>query len=210
MKLMISLIQIKLIIGILKIRGQLLRVLSLQQENTLSHFLLFIAIMQDICGNLQLKWDKASRRRIGHPFGMNVGREHYRALTNLRFADDVLLVAQSKADISKMLKHFSELAWQYGLKLNFDKTKVLTWNHLSRRSSSITVGERPVEILDEFVAEKYLGRKLSFSNLHRTELENRIASAWAAFHMHKGRLCNKNYHVKDRIRLFDAVVSATL
>ena len=43
----------------------------------------------------------------------------------MRFADDVLLVAQSKSDLAKMLTHFTERSAQYGLKLNYDKTKVL-------------------------------------------------------------------------------------
>ena len=118
--------------------------------------LLFIAIMQDLCEGLQQKWAKASSRRKGHPSGIDIAKDG-RFLTNLRFADDVLLVAQSKSDLVKMLTHFSKQASYYGLKLNYDKTKVLTWNHLSQGHSSIIVGDQAVEILAEDKAEKYLG-----------------------------------------------------
>ena len=61
--------------------------------------LLFIAIMQDLCGKLQQKWAKTSNKRKGHPLGVHVDNSCARALTNLRFADDVLLTARSKQDI---------------------------------------------------------------------------------------------------------------
>ena len=64
-----------------------------------------------------------------------------------------------------------------------------------------------VEVLDEKAAEKYLGRKLCFEDGQETEFKNRFAAAWAAFHRHKGELCNKFYCLRDRVKLFDAVVS---
>ena len=60
---------------------------------------------------------------------MNIKNSGGRTLTNLRFADDVLLVAHSKADIFKMLSDFAANAELYGLKLNFDITKVIMWDH---------------------------------------------------------------------------------
>ena len=95
-------------------------------------------------------------------------------MTNLRFADDVLLIAQSKTDVSKMLKHFSDSASQYGLKLNYDKTKVMTWDSLKNGSSSIAVAGNRVEILGESVGEKYLGR--SFLLVVATKQSYRTAS----------------------------------
>ena len=171
--------------------------------------LLFIAIMQDLCGTLQVKWAKASARRKGHPFGIEIAKDG-RFLTNLRFADDVLLVAQSKSDLVKMLTHFSDRSSVYGLKLNYDKTKILTWDRLRRGCSAVTIHGRQVEVLAENQAEKYLGRKLCFQNSQATELNHRLACAWASFHKHKSELCGKNYNVNDRVKLFEAVVSTTL
>ena len=171
--------------------------------------LLFIAVMQDLCGSLQERWAKASARRKGHPFGIDVANDG-RFLTNLRFADDVLLVAQSRVDLNKMLVHFSQGAANYGLKVNYEKTKVLTWNYLSMGCPALVVGDCRVEVLAEDAAEKYLGRKLCFHDSQLTELNHRIASAWASFHKHKAELCGKYYPLKDRARLFEAVVTATL
>ena len=75
--------------------------------------------------------------------------EPRRTLTNLWFADDVVLVAQSEADMSQMLIHLAELASQHNLKLNLVKKKAMARNHLRKGCISISVGESSVQILDE-------------------------------------------------------------
>ena len=172
--------------------------------------LLFLAVMQDMFGSLEQRWENLSKRRKGKPLGIHVGEGQGRALTDLRFANDVLLVATSKADISKMLTHVMEAGQKYGLKINFEKTKILTWDHYRHSCTELALGEHSVKILPEEEAEKYLGRKLSFKSSCQVELQNRIDAAWAAFHVHKGELCCKHYSLKDRCRLFDATVSPTL
>jgi len=162
--------------------------------------------MQAIFGELQETWSKANRRRMRVPFGIEIV-QGLRNLTELRFADDVILVAQSRSDIQKMLQHLETTSAKFGLKINFGKTRVLTWNALSLPSTSIMLGEQSVAILDECASESYLGRKLAFSASQDIELRHRIASGWAAFAKHKSELCCKHYQLKDRLKLFDAVVT---
>ena len=59
-------------------------------------------------------------------------------------------------------------------------------------------------------AVEYLGRKHSFKDLHETELDHRISKTWDKFMMMKGELCSKHYRLQDRLRLFQATVSATV
>ena len=172
--------------------------------------LLFVSIMQDLFGDLQQKWFKLSQRRKNHPIGICLGAGHGRPLTDLHFADDVLLVAQSRTDIKKMLTHVTQEAQTYGLTLNFEKTEVLTWDHLRQNCRQLWLGENSVDILGQDAAEKYLGRKLALEDTYRVELENRISAAWAAFHTHKQELCCRHYRLKDRCRLFEATVTPTL
>ena len=87
--------------------------------------LLFIAVMQACFGKLEENWFKANRKRTGLPFGISI-KQHIRNLTNLRFADDVILVAQSRSDIAKMLHHLQASAAKFGLKILLGKTKVMT------------------------------------------------------------------------------------
>ena len=171
--------------------------------------LLFIAVMQACCEELQTKWTKANRRRKGLQFGVSLDTT-VRNLMELRFADDVILVAQQRTDVCKMMRDLGVAAGRFGLKINFQKTKVLTWNALAGSRTTITVGSHQVDIVDEAASEKYLGRKLSFEDCQHTELRNRIAAAWAAFHRHKGELCNKSYRLSDRARLFEATVTPTI
>ena len=66
----------------------------------------------------------ANRRRKGAVFGVDLDSGGSGdTLTNLRFADDVVLVAQTHGDIRKMLNDFAARAVKYGLKINFDKKK---------------------------------------------------------------------------------------
>ena len=91
--------------------------------------LLFIAVMQARFGDLNKKWAMLNHRRQGIKFGIDVDG---RILTELRFADDVLLFSQQRSDVTKMLSHLSATARRFGLKINFSKTKVLTWNSLAQ------------------------------------------------------------------------------
>lgn len=164
--------------------------------------------MQDLLGGLQAKWDAADKRRKGVKFGLPVGDGA--SLTNLRFADDVMLVAHNKRDITRMLSQLADAANKYGHKLHFGKTKIMTWDRLAAGCSSIFLGDKRVSILKETETEKYLGRKLCFADSCEVEVRNRLAGGWAAFHKHKGELCNRFYRTSDRVRLFDAVVSPTV
>ena len=48
---------------------------------------------------------------------------------------------------------------------------------------------------------------LSLSDHQEKKQGHRIAAAWSAFQKHKGKLCSKHYKLRDRIRLFEAVVT---
>ena len=119
----------------------------------------------------------------------------------------MILVSQSKQDVIKMLRHLAEAAAKYGLKLHFGKTKILTWNHLAHPATSVDIDGQTVAILDESCSERYLGRKLVFNSSQDVEIDNRIACGWAAFTKHRSELCCKLYPLRDRIRLFDAVIT---
>ena len=106
-----------------------------------------------------------------------------------------------------MLNDMSEYSQRYGLRINFAKTKALTWNHSVGSRASIQVGGEQVAVVDETASERYVGRKLVFQNSHYVELQNRIASGWAAFHKQKNLLRSKLCRLADRAKLFESVVT---
>ena len=108
---------------------------GVKQGDPISSFL-FIAVMEVIFRRLKTRWSHLNKRRSGQYFGMVID-DPVDPLTNLRFADDVLLVACSRTDVSKMITDLALEAAKYGLRLHMGKTKVLT-DCLSKRPSSIT------------------------------------------------------------------------
>ena len=168
--------------------------------------LLFIAVMEEVFRELKMKWSSADLRRTGAGFGLPVDNTK-EPLTNLRFADDVLLFAQSRADVIKMTSHLAKTAAKYGLKLNYAKTKILDIHGIGTDAATVLIDGSSVEVLGPLCSERYLGRKICFGSYHETEIKNRIAAGWASFMKHKTEFCSKHCSFKLKAKLFEAVVT---
>ena len=167
--------------------------------------LLFIAVMEQCLQELKQRWKHLNSRRMRTGYGIVID-DPQDPLLNLRFADDVILIARSQQDIAKMIRDLGVTAAKYGLKLHKGKTKVMT-NNAAAQGQQIDVDGSAVDIVDENGAEKYLGRKLSVNNLRQAELKHRIACGWGAFAQYRTELCGKHYSFADKARLFDCVVT---
>ena len=168
--------------------------------------LLFNALLEDIFKQLKQSWTTPK-------YGVQIGHTRTSTITNLRFADDVLLFAPTLPQLTTMLNDLHNLAEQYGLELHPDKTVILS--NLSQRrgrqaTKTVQVGSRQGKVLDYDDNTKYLGRKLCFSDYHTTELDNRIATAWRKFNALRDELTNKRYYLQSRIRLFDSTITPTI
>ena len=165
--------------------------------------LLFNSLLEHVFRKLKVKW-----RELG--IGIDMGTDE--RLNNLRFADDVLLIAKKKPHLVKMLEDLQREALHYGLELHPDKTKILTncSNKTGRDScTTVAVNDMNIEILPLEETVKYLGRKVTFGNFQGVELQNRVRCAWAKFMSNKDELTGKQYALKQRLRLFESVVSPT-
>ena len=168
--------------------------------------LLFNAVLEDVFTTLKQKWSS-------HDYGIRLGHTRATNITNLRFADDVLLYATTLPQITTMLNDLHHAAGQCGLELHPDKTVVLS--NLSRRrgrqtATTTTVGGKPVKILNYNEHTKYLGRKLTFDDPHITEVDHRISIAWRKFNALRDELTNKRYPLRQRIHLFNATITRTV
>ena len=56
--------------------------------------------------------------------GIKIAR---RNINNLRYADDTTLVAESEEELKSLLMKMKEKSGKAGLKLNIQKTKIITW-----------------------------------------------------------------------------------
>ena len=167
--------------------------------------LLFIAVLDTIMGTLKKRWLYLNQRRKGVGYGIVVD-DPSDPLTNLRFADDLLLVAQSRADAVKMLDALRVEAKKYGLNVHMGKTKLLT--NCEERLRCVRVGGDDINILAEGESEKYLGRKLTLHNYHEAELNHRISNAWAGFNQFRKELCCRKFDIKLRLWLFESIVTS--
>ena len=168
--------------------------------------LLFNTVLQYSLKDEIQRWQKKKG------MGMYLSDHDRDCLTNLRFADDVMMFATSKEQIRKMMNEFKKATAKVGLKIHQDKTKILsnqsTINSNTKRH--IEVGEMSIEILTINESVKDLGQRISFHQQETIEIKSRIRAAWATFHKYRQELTSKNYMLKHRLRLFDATVSPTL
>jgi len=169
--------------------------------------ILFTALLESVMRPLKKRWMRLNRKRSAVGYGITVN-DPTSPLTNLPCADDLILIAQSKSDAGKMLESLRVEASKYGLELHMGKTKILPMRECS--GASMKVGNNLLSILAPSDAERYLGRKLSMGNYHEVEVRNRISAAWASFVYYKAELCCRSFGKKQRLRLFDTVVTPCL
>ena len=168
--------------------------------------LLFNTVFQYSMKDDILRWQKKKG------MGIYLSDNDHDCLTNLRFADDVLLLASSKEQIRKMLCEFKKSTEKVGLRIHPEKTKILSNQSIinSDTRKELEVQDMKIEILTRNECVKHLGQKISFHHQETTEIKNRIRASWATFHKYRQELPSKNYTLKHRLRLFDAAISPTI
>ncbi|KAK6727851.1 hypothetical protein RB195_005492 [Necator americanus] len=97
-------------------------------------------------------------------------------LTDLEYADDVVIFAESSTKLQHVVNLVSKLAAAYGLRLRHDKCKQM-WIS-SRPRTGIRVDGQPIELVDEFC---YLGCTLKNNGSYERDVQQRCAKATSAF-----------------------------
>ena len=164
--------------------------------------ILFNASLEKIMRPLKSKWQNKK-------WGLKIGSEHDN-LTNLRFADDLLLIGRSRRQVANMLSDLDMEAGKVGLAIHPAKTK-LFFNGIGSEGGTIPgivkVAGHDIEVLAADKSTPYLGQALNLHDVHGTEIKHRIARAWAKFGIYYKELTDKSYPLKSRLKLFDSVVT---
>ena len=108
-----------------------------------------------------------------HPTGIAVGG---RLVNNLRYADDIVLVAKSMQELQDLTNKVKTASEAAGLFLNISKTKVMKVTK-SPSNESLTVDNQNVETVEVF---NYLGALLTNTLDDSNEVRRRIAIAKTA------------------------------
>ena len=148
---------------------------GVKQGDTLSS-LLFNAVIEDV-------FERWKRRLTGEGWFLGENAGH---LTNIRFADDILLFAKSLEDLMQMLTLLREELLRVGLEMHPDKSKIMT-NEMMNTYKLIDIGDMFIEVLDADKQHKYLGRMISLHAEKRTksELHHRLQVSWMKFHQNR-------------------------
>ena len=77
-----------------------------------------------------------------------------RNISNLRYADDTTLMAQSKEELKSLLRKVKEESEKVGLKLNFQKTKIMVFCPIT----SWQIDGETIETVRYFI---FLGSKIT-------------------------------------------------
>lgn len=119
-------------------------------------------------------------------------------LAELRFADDVAVISEDKANLESMMTELFHESKKAGLNPNVTKTQIIT----NTDSQYVTVEGIRYNVVEDYI---YLGQVTSFENQEEKQIDARIANAWKSYwslkKFFKTRL--PYYHKK---RLFDACI----
>ena len=94
-------------------------------------------------------------------------------MSDLLYADDLVLCGESGEDLRVMVGLFAELCRRTGLKVNVGKSKVMVLNGEDRLECEVHVDGIRLEYVSEF---KYLGCILNESGTDRAECNRKMAS----------------------------------
>ena len=136
-------------------------------------------------------------------------------LTNLRYADDLLLFSSTLHGAQMMLEALQIELGQAGLSINKAKTKILTTvadYSCNPTPLLVEVGDGMVEVVRGDALHKYLGKVLP-GNLRARgvrNLDHRLSCGWLKFRSLASTLLNRKICLALRLRLFDSCVSPSV
>ncbi|KAK6726307.1 hypothetical protein RB195_004553 [Necator americanus] len=117
--------------------------------------------------------------------------------TDLEYADDVVIFAESSTKLQHVVNLVSKLAAAYGLRLRPEKCKQM-WIS-SRPRTGIRVDGQPIELVDEFC---YLGCTLKNNGSYERDVQQRCAKATSAFNSLTKCLCSTPITNEVKLRVY--------
>ena len=123
----------------------------------------------------------------------------------LLFADDTVLFSYSAAGLQTLLNKLYDYCSEWGLSVNIDKTKVMVFNKNNGQNQNVIIKYAGVnlEVTQKFT---YLGVTLSSNgNFYKTQKTLSEQASRALYSLNR-LFDHISFKVKDKIRLFDAMI----
>lgn len=130
-------------------------------------------------------------------------------VNNMRYADDTVLLTSNLRDIQHLLEKLNDRCNEYGLKRNFNKTKlmVVTKSLQNQVNINLTVANTRIENVQTY---KYLGTWIEQSGDQTREIRTRIEIARSTFIKMKKLFTNRDISMGLRMRMLRCYVFSTL
>ena len=127
-------------------------------------------------------------------------------INNLRFADDIVLIAESENDLQTLVNAAQQVSSSFGLKINIAKTEVQV---ISKRSQeiNININGKPLQQVDKFV---YLGGTISQSGSCSDDVQHRIGKALRAIQQLNKIWSSKDISIPTKMELYKVLVLSIL
>ena len=128
--------------------------------------------------------------------GIKIAR---RNISNLRYADDTTLMAESEEELKSLLMKMKEESEKVGLKLNIQKTKIMA-------SSPITSWERDGETMETVSDFIFLGSKITADGDCSHEIKRRLLLGRKVMTNLDSILKSRDISLSTKVRLVKAMV----
>ena len=122
-----------------------------------------------------------------------------RNINNLRYADDITLMAESKEELKSLLMKVKEESEKVGLKLNIQKTKIMA----SGPITSWRIDGETVETVSDFI---FLGSKITADGDFSHEIKRRLLLGRKVMTNLDGILKGRDITLPTKVRLVKAMV----
>jgi hypothetical protein len=143
-------------------------------------------------------------RELEKERGLRVGGHN---ITNIRYADDTVLLAESEEDLQRLLDVVVTESERKGLCLNCKKTECLVISKKDRPTCTLKVKDQIIKQTSSF---NYLGSLITEDARCVREVNRRIALAKATFSKLDNILRNRALSMKIRLRVLDCYVYPVL
>ena len=132
--------------------------------------------------------------------------ENFERLTNIRYADDVILFARSLDELQYMLTTLLEIFGCARLEAHDKKTKFLCT--FDAGYNFVVARNLMLEILNKLDKHRYFGRTLNTycQNRCNSEIQNRISNAWIGCKKNQETFINRHVNLCAKLKLFHNTV----
>ena len=141
------------------------------------------------------------------PNGLNIGNTNIKVLM---YADDLILLSDSSADLQVMINALYEYCSLWSLQINLSKSKIMVFRKGARLSSNLKwfYGSEEIEIVNEY---KYLGITLTYNLSLKKHLESKLSSSKMAINSTwTNYIRNSKISLSNKLKIFNTAAKSIL